>query len=86
MDKEEYRRAFNAGMEYWQWVQTDEPMFNKPIDFEEWYNTVIFPQENEPKSPCCGIELKKITNNKYYGCLECGKVYELTECKYIKCF
>jgi hypothetical protein len=46
MEKEEYRKAFKAGIEYWSWVQTDEPLMHKPIDFDEWYDTVVLPQAN----------------------------------------
>jgi len=71
MNKEEYRKAFNAGKEYWQWVQTDEPMLHKPIDFDEWYDTVVLPQANVI-SCVCPNEIKTGTV-AIHCCNLCGK-------------
>ena len=69
MEKEEYRKAFKAGVEYWSWVQTDEPLLHKPIDFDEWYDTVVLPQANVVKSVCakCGKEI----NWHHTECIDC---------------
>lgn len=40
-EKERLKEAFDAGVEYWSWVQTDEPMLHKPNSFEEWYEKKI---------------------------------------------
>lgn len=41
MNKEEYKKAFEAGRKYWSSVVTDEPLMSKPVNFEEWYDKEV---------------------------------------------
>ena len=70
MEKEEYRKAFEAGWNSRE-PQIDGGWITK-ITFDKWYNTVVLPQANVIKSVCvCGRELDAM-DLQVAQCYECG--------------